>query len=278
VPTKFIYLLFILFIAWPLAAQNKNVDSALLAVRFSKTVLEKNQNLIHALEQQRNINIDSLWSSIQKAQQIKDWTIDKQLRIDIARINYYVRLGHSNTALNLTEKNIQYLKNIPTDTNLLIQYYQLQARLSIRLNHHNQALENYYLTLKLSEASHNALGQMKSLLGIGWTHMEMNQYATALTWFKKVLTSNPLNYPDNNLSVVYSARWSIEKGIQIALQYEDYTTLINLIAIKSKIVLHENKISDALQLMNEALYWRKILNGPFYIISDLCLLSEIYTQ
>ncbi len=98
--------------------------------------------------------------------------------------------------------------------------------------------------------------------------------------------------PENNFCLVYSnmascygalrnydsAHYYIEQAIAYSKAYEDITSEANSLVIKANIALSEGDPVEAIALLKQTIAFRKMLNDPYYILSDLCILSNIYAS
>lgn len=287
---KILFLAIYLFATATLYGQTRTIDSMSHRIYQSPDPLTKKKNLLYALTLQRSMKLDTLAAYIRLALTLHPQQ-QELLKIDIARAFYYTRYGKSDSALQLVEKNLQFLRQQKSvDPELLTFYEFLDAGISLRRNKHKKALDNYFSGLKRSERNQDTNFQMRTLNGIGWVYMEMFQHAEAIKWFCKALALDVHKRYGANNSAIYtnmascygalgkmdSTRYYVEKAIAVSVQYEDYSAEANALVVKANVALFENRIPDAAVLMEKAIAIRRILNDPFYILSDLCILSNIY--
>lgn len=282
----------LLLMAFPAFPQTKAIDSIRPFIYRTTHNPEKKGVLLHALTLQRSMQLDTLGHYIKMTASVPGWSKREQMQIDIARTYYYTRLGLSDSAWVLVNRNLLYLqKENKKDDDLLMQYYFLNGGVLLRGNNQKSALDNYFKALKIAERKKDIYYQIRCLNGVGWVYMEMLQYNEAIKWFRKALAVPAPIFFERYYSHIYnnmassfggldqmdSASYYIDKAIRNAEQYEDYFSNANALIVKANVALYTNKPTEAIALMERGLALRKILNDPFYIISDLCILADIYS-
>lgn len=271
-------------------AQTRKIDSIRQEIYRSTNERTLKNNLLYALTLQRAMNQDTLLLYIRKTSALRSLSTADAMRKDIAVVYYFLRAGKSDSSLRMVEHHLQQLKKGPADIALQTYYEFLHAGLLLRKNQHKAALNEYFDVLKLSEKSKDINFQMRALNGIGWVYMEMFQYVEAIKWFNRALAVSPAKEYEDNYSSIYnnmascygainqidSAKYCIDRSISYATQNEDLSSLANGYMVKANVDLIQDKIDQGLGLMTKALAIRKILNDPYYIMSDLCNLSNTY--
>lgn len=287
-------LLFCLLNALSLSAQTKVLDSFRHYIyhRSANSAGQK-EHLFAALLQQRSMNLDTLGVYISLTGQYTLSPAEK-LYADIARVYYYTRIGRFDSSGRLVARNLQRMGGKPPKPELLTFYQFLDAGLALRSGDQKRSLDIYYKALRRSEQYHDTAFQMRSFNGIGWVYMEMFQYAEAIRWFRKALEAgagSPAIRKANaatiytNMASCYgalehmdSAKHYAVQALSYALAAEDRSAEANAIVVNANIALFENRMQASVALMERAVAMRRLLNDPFYILSDLCVLSNIYAS
>lgn len=282
----------LLLVVFNTYSQTSVIDSIRPFIYRVASPAEKKESLLYALTLQRSMNLDTLAHYIKKTASLPGLNKRELMYLDIARVYYYTRMGLSDSSLLVVNRNLLRLeKEGKNQHDLLIQYYFLNGGVLLRRNNHKSALDNYFKVLKLSEQQKDIHYQIASLNGVGWVYMEMGQYTEAIKWFRKALLVPASSAYEKFYSSVYSnmassfgaldkmdsARHYVDMAIVNAMQYEDYFSNANALMVKANIELYTNKPANAIALMEQGIALRKILNDPFYIISDLCILADIYS-
>lgn len=273
-------------------AQTRAIDSMRHIIYHATDPSVKKQSLILALHLQRSINLDTLDAYIRQVALFRPFTAKEMFQIDIGRVYYYMRAGRTDSCLMIIERNLKELYKSKSGMELLALYEILHGSVLLRKNNHKEALDKYFAALNLAERSRNANLQIRALNGIGWVYMEMPQYTEAIKWLRKALDVPGRKLPENNFCPVYSnlascygalgiydsANYYVEQAIAYSRAYEDFTSEANSLVIKANIVLSEGRPAEAITLLKQTIALRKTLNDPYYILSDLCILSNIYAS
>lgn len=271
-----------------------NTDSLRKAATQEKDPAKKATTLITLCEQFRFTSPDSLNTVSEElhelARQHKNngWLANA----DFFLAMYYNISGKPDTALLISEKNIQFIKNKKEEKQLLVKLYLLAGNSLMRLNRQKDALEMFYNTLQLAENINDKESQFKAQNNIGWAYMELNQYEEAIVNFRKcIATIHDNNMPDrygsvyNNLASCYGAVESFDSvikyasiGIRIAEENNDYSTWANGYSIIGTYQAKENKYDEALESFKKAVAIREKIGDPFFIVSDLAEISELQSK
>lgn len=273
-------------------AQTRATDSMRRMIYHAATASVQKQNLIHALSLQRSINLDTLGVYLQRVARLGPFSEAEAAAIDAARTFYYMRQGHMDSCQAIAGRNLPALYRSGRNDYWLLFYELLNGSILLRKNHHKEALDKYFAALSRSERVRNHNIQIRALNGIGWVYMEMEQYTEAIKWLRKALAVPGFRQPENSFCPVYSnlascygalgtydsAHYYIEQAIALSRTSEDLTSEANSLVIKANIILSENRHAEAIILLKQTIALRKMLNDPYYILSDLCILSNIYAS
>jgi signal transduction histidine kinase len=273
-------------------AQTRATDSMRRMIYQSGSTLARKQNLIRAISLQRSVNLDTLGAYLRQVYLLGPFSPAEAAAIDAGRVYYYMRQGRMDSCMAIVERNLPALCRPPQNSQWLMTYELLYGSILLRKNNHKEALDKYFAALRQSERSRNYNIQARALNGIGWVYMEMEQYAEAIKWLQKAMAVPGFKKPENSFCPVYSnlascygalrafdsAHYYINQAIACSRLAEDLTSEANSLVIKANIVLTENRPAEAIILLKQTIVLRKMLNDPYYILSDLCILSNIYAN
>jgi two-component system NarL family sensor kinase len=288
-----IWLWIILLLAAARAYPQTRLIDSISERMYSAAPPQQRQLLLYALSLQRSMNLDTLSHYINLAYRLPHKTQTEQLRLDIARVFRYTRLGMPDSSIALVRRHLTALEGgLINNQDLLQQYQLLYAGILLRKNNHKAALDYYFKALRLATLGPNWQYYIRSLNGAGWVYMEMGQYATALKWFQKAVDlpapasfETFLGLVHNNMASCYGALGQLDEArrqtdlsIDIASRTEDYFTHANSLLIRAEIALHEGNTAAAISYLQQGIHLRTILNDPYYMISDRCVLADIYSN
>jgi two-component system, NarL family, sensor kinase len=215
-----------------------------------------------------------------------------QVQGEIQAATYYNLSGNSDTALQIAERNLVFIKGQKQTEPLLITLYSLAGNSLMRLNRQKEALQMFYSCLQTAEKINDKNAQFKAENNIGWAYMELEQYEKAIENFRKCLkTIRENNLPDrygtiyNNMASCYG---SLEKydsvykyaaiGIRTATKYNDHAALANGHSIMGTFQAKHKKYQEALSSFEQAVAIREKAGDPFFIVSDLAEISELQSK
>ena len=273
-------------------AQTRATDSMRRIIYHANSPALEKQNLIHALRLQRSVNLDTLGVYLRRVAQLAPFTEAEMAAINMGRVFYHMRRGRMDSCQAIVSRNLPVLYRSKQNSHWLMLYELLDGSISLRKNNHEEALDKYFAALSRSERKKDYNIQIRALNGIGWVYMEMGQYTEAVKWFQKALAVPGRQLPENNFCPVYSnlascygalsiydsAHYYIGVAIALSRKSEDLTSEANSLVIKANIVLSENRPAEAIILLKQTIVLRKMLSDPYYILSDLCILSNIYAS
>lgn len=268
--------------------QTKAVDSMRALIYGTGNPLLQKRYLIAALEMQRSVTLDTLGLYLQRLSALGPFSLKEHAAIDIGRVYYYTRSGQADSCEEIINRNMQGLNKAAPE--LLMNYQLLSGSTMLRRNEHRLALDRYFAVLSSAERAKNYGLQTKALNGIGWVYMEMSQYAKAVKWLRKAQSVQDSALPGDIFCPVYSnlascygalqqydsAGYYVNKAIGCSRAGQDLTAEANSMVIKANLLLTLGKPGQAIATLRHAVALRKILNDPYYMLSDLCILSTIY--
>ncbi|WP_118972228.1 ATP-binding protein [Taibaiella koreensis] len=289
--------LLVILLCLPVTAifsQTRAIDSMRSKIYSAAAPALKKQMLLEALQSQRSLNLDTLYSYVAQADGIRPHTPEAALEIGEARAYYYLRMGKTDSAQAVVDKGLRALAGfggrIPVRLQMI--FGLLHGSIHLRKNDLKLALDDFFTVLSQAERSRSEALQIRALNGIGWVYMEMVQYEEAIKWFRKALAVPRRLARANNFCPVYSnlascygalsisdsAHRYVEEALAFSMQYEDFTSEANSLVIKANIVMAEGRYPEAITLLKQTITLRKMLKDPYYVLSDLCILSNIYAS
>lgn len=213
-------------------------------------------------------------------------------KAEINKVYYYLNKSNADSGLSVSEKNIRSLLKSKGNDSLLAQYFSAAGLSLMRLNRQKDAMEKFFNALKTSEQAGDKLMMAKAQHNIGWAYMELNQYTEAITHFTSALQIIEKNKIPFKMAVSYaniaSCYGALNKydsvykyageGIKMAHEQNNYQTEANGWYIMGTAYTNEKKYEQALACFLKAKPIRAKIGDPFFIVSDLAVLSELYAM
>ncbi|HEV8287313.1 MAG TPA: histidine kinase [Chitinophagaceae bacterium] len=217
----------------------------------------------------------------------------KMIRAEFYMASYDYLMGKPENALTLSEKNMTALQKRPEQISLLAQYTSFSGLCLMKLNRIKEAVERFYAALKLAEQCNDYFTQLRARVNIGWAMMELNQHAQAVTNFKNALRlmdernlsrlNNGIIY--NNLAASYGELNQLDSslkystlGIAEARKTGNIGAEANGLFILGTAQVREDKYNEALQSFLSAKPLREKIGDPFYIVSDMAEMANLYVK
>ena len=217
----------------------------------------------------------------------------KILRAELYQASYNYNMGKPGDALATAEKNMAVLRGKPEQLSLLAQYTAFSGRCLMKLNEFKRALERFYNALKLAEQAADYTTEARAMGNIGWAMMELNQNEKAIENFKNALklvaehnvttaynatmysnlaaSYGPLNQLDSSLK--YS-----RLAISEANKTGNLTVEANGFFLQGTALTELGKYDQALQSFLSAKPLREKIGDPFYIVSDMAEMGNLYAK
>ena len=217
----------------------------------------------------------------------------KIMRAEFYLASYNYNVGKPERALSLAEANMTALQKKPDQVSLLAQYTSFSGLCLMKLNRIKEALERFYTALKLAEQSNDYMMQARAKVNMGWAMMELNQHEKAIASFKdalKLLAERKLTTAYNgtiysNLASSYGAINQLDSSLkysQIAIgearKNENITVEANGYYILGTTQIKQGKYNEALQSFLSAKPLREKIGDPFYIVSDMAEMGNLYAK
>ncbi|WP_129714251.1 sensor histidine kinase [Pedobacter sp. SYP-B3415] len=243
------------------------------------------------LEQHRSQSPDSMlkyWQEFDRT--ISTHTAGAHAESAYYRAIYYLKANKLDSALQFTQTGLKKTGGL-RKTHQAVCLQLLQGGILVRLNRKKEALRVFFSALQLAEQQKDQSNIIRALNGIGWVQMETEQYRKAIGWFRKAASSGSVG-AGPALAIVYSnlassygalnrldsSQYFIGLSLSLARKAQELSTLANAHAIHARIDLERKDEPAALRHMEQAVAARKLLQEPFYIVSDLCVLADIFAM
>jgi len=276
-------------------SQPDKTDSLKIALARASSPAEISEIQLQLAENYRTQNPDTSLFYARKtlviAQQEND--LIKTIRAEFYFASYNYLVGKPEDALVLAEKNIAALQKKPEQVSLLAQYTSFSGLCLMKLNRIKEALERFYSALRLAEQSNDHITQLRAKVNIGWAMMELNQHEQAVANFKnalklideKKLTRSYNGTIYNNLAASYGALNQLDSSLRYstmaisdARKNENISVEANGLYILGTAQIEQGKYNDALQSFLSAKPLREKIGDPFYIVSDMAQMGNLYAK
>lgn len=203
---------------------------------------------------------------------------------------YHYRVSKLDSAEMMYQTGLKQLKKAKEYDKIRFKLELLKSSIYVKKGNHDEALKTYFDVKSKLEPVHDTLLYATTLNGIGWANLELRRYDEAQRWLKEsVKISGSQEFeefsivPMVNLSVTYgfknqldSAKHYILKAVSLARKYENLLPEANGLNILSDIYIAQNEIHKAIESTNKSMEIRKQIGDPFYLVSDMAQLSNIF--
>lgn len=196
--------------------------------------------------------------------------------------------GKVDSAIQLMENGRKMVENKPNSV-FLIRVGLALGRTYIAAGNPEKALTNLYKTLQLLEKNPQIEIEMKVRTNVTWAYLELKRYRDCIAFGKESLVLIPEKfqyiapYITNNMAASYgamkkldSARYYVMKGLPIAEARKDYNLMANAYFILGSSYSESGEFALAIEQFQKAKPYREKLGNPFFIVSDLYVLSDLY--
>jgi signal transduction histidine kinase len=286
--------IFILLTA-TLYGQPAVTDSLKAALAVAPSPAERLKLQLQLAENYRTQNPDTSLFYARKALAIAQQENDpiKKIQAEFYVASYNYLIGKPGDGLFLAEKNMAALEGKSEQVSLLAQYASFSGLCLMKLNRIKEALERFYRALKLAEQSGDYVTQLRAKVNIGWAMMELNQYEQAVINFKnalklideKKLTRSHNGTIYNNLAASFGPLNQLDSSLKYstiaiaeARKNEDISVEANGLFILGTAQIKQGKYKDALQSFLSAKPLREKIGDPFYIVSDMAEMGNLYAK
>lgn len=293
---KFFIQTLAVLVFWAAAAKGQvaKTDSLRKLITTETNEQRKTDLLLLLSIEFRQINPDSSNSISEQLIKLseKQKNIPLHQKAEINKVYYYLNKSNADSGLSVSEKNIRSLLKSKGNDSLLAQYFSAAGLSLMRLNRQKDAMEKFFNALKTSEQVGDKFMMAKAQHNIGWAYMELNQYAEAITHFTSAIQIVEYNKIPYKMAVSYaniaSCYGALNKydsvykyagvSIKIAHEQNNYQTEANGWNILGTAYTSEKKYQQALACFLKAKPIRAKIGDPFFIVSDLAVLSELYAM
>lgn len=204
---------------------------------------------------------------------------------------FYNRSGLLDSAMLLLEE-ARVLAQQVKDDHALVRILSSLAHTSISSGKAEKGLDCLYQALRIVNDHPDKEMELKLRTNIPWAYLELKQYRNCIRFG---LQNLPLMegtayewialYTYNNIAVSYgalgkldSAKYFIGKGISAAEKSQDNQSLANGYFILGTIYSNAGEYKLAIEQYLKARPFREKVGNPFFIVSDLYTISELYNK
>jgi two-component system NarL family sensor kinase len=217
----------------------------------------------------------------------------KVLRAEFYQASYNYNMGKPEEAFGIADKNMAALRGNPEQLSLLAQYTAFSGRCLMKMNEIKQALERFYGALKLAEQAADYTTEARAIVNIGWAMMELDQNQKAIDNFKNALKL----MAEHNITTAYNgtiysnlaASYGPLNQLDSALKYSrlaiveankngNITVEANGFFILGTTQMELGRYDEALQSFLAAKPLREKIGDPFYIVSDMAEMGNLYVK
>jgi two-component system, NarL family, sensor kinase len=200
---------------------------------------------------------------------------------------YYNRTGLLDSAVLLLEQS-KNLATISNDNYVVVRVLASLAHTFISSGKAEKGLDNLFQALRVVNDDKEM--ELKLRTNIPWAYLELKQYRKCVDFGLqniRLMEGTPFEwialYTYNNVAVSYgalglldSAKYFIDKGIVAAQKGNDNQSLANAYFILGTIYSNAGKNHLAIEQYLKARPFREKVGSPFFIVSDLYSISELY--
>ncbi len=207
---------------------------------------------------------------------------------DLSQGIYANMTGKLDSATYLLERANGLAKK-HNDVPALIKINTALGKNSIASGKAEKGITHLFEALRLLDKQPDPELMLKTRVNIMWGYLEMKRYRDCIDFGRMSLNLVTPQYEwiaiylYNNIAVSYgaimnldSARYFAEKGIKGAMESKDYQTLANAHFILGDVYSNAGQYDKAISEYLKARPYREKVGNPFFIISDLYTISELY--
>ncbi len=271
---------------------SKTADS-LVAKLNSATGLDKAKTYYEVVSYFRKVDFNVAEQYAQQAKHILKKTSDP---VEAAYFNGALGLYHN--SLSSFDSSALFLlesKNLSRDNDpyIFVNACNALGNVYISTGKAENGLKNLLDGLRVAE-KHPTLKslELKIQTNITWAYLELKRYRECIDAGMNAIRNADAagirtyaHYIYNNMAVSYgalglpdSARGCIEKGISMAIAENDTQSIANAYFILGTIYANTGQYDLAINEYLKARPYRQKVGNPFYIISDLYTLADLYNK
>jgi len=288
--TRCLFILLLLSSFLNSLAQTRRIDSLRSEVNLAENRDAKKSIILGLLLNYRALSNDTLRHYADYLKSVSADDARTALWADVYKVYYYTGTASFDSAVQVATSGVRRAAAI-NDKGLLLYFRYLLAFSKVKQSNHRDALKYFFETLQMAEKYTDTAFQVRSLNGIGWTYMEMGQSTEALQWINKAIAIGAVTKNEPLLGVVYlnkssccgmeghidSATYYERLAYRHAERYDDLQTMANALAVRTNILAYYERYEEALRCIKQAVVIRKLINDPFYVVSDMVILADCYS-
>jgi signal transduction histidine kinase len=283
----------ILFIILPISLWAQSVDVKEIESRLdSLQGMEKSIAYYDLIATYVRGDIGKAKEHLQSAKEFAAGSTDEMVRcyVDLSHGVYLSMTGGLDSAMMLFERAyIVAIKNgdIPAE----IKISTALGKNSIASGKAEKGLTHLFEALRLLDMQPDPELMLKTRVNIMWGYLELKRFRDCIDFGRASLKTVTPQYEwiaiylYNNIAVSYgelrnldSAKYFAEKSIVSAAEVKDYQTLANAHFILGNVYASSGMYDKAVAEYVKARPHREKVGNPFFIISDLYTMSELYQK
>ena len=283
----------ILSIFFQISAKANN-DSLLNLLKGNLPINQRTEILLQLADRFRVSHPDS---SLFYADQAFKLAQERGDSLQIIRANYYhashdYNTGKPERAFATVQKNIEWLRRHKEQMSLEALHESFSGLCLMKMNQKKEALEHFYKALSLAEESNDIMTQLRARVNIGWVMMESNRFQEAVESFTtalRLIEEKKMNIRNatifNNLASSYGSLGKLDSAekysrlaITVAHEQKDLNAEANGYYILGTTQTKHGRHEDALQSFLAAKPLREKVGDPFFIVSDLSEMANLYAR
>lgn len=273
-------------------AQTKIIDSLRYSMHQKSTPKEKQEIALKLCEQYYSLSADSLQRYVGIGLSVSTKNSEAHFQFKNFYCFYYLKLGNASQSILFTDSLLHTIPNSKSNESLRSAIIYNKSIGLIRNNQYQEATALALQFLEASEKAKDTLSVLKAYTILGWVNMELDNDQEAVNWLYKGLkfstnTSLMANASSifNNLASCYetrrqydSALYFVNQGLKYSIQVENLGNQANALNIRADIYTKTNKVKEAQQDLEGALFIRQKIGDLPYIIADMGQLSRFYAS
>ncbi len=292
---KFVCLLWLVFSTLTGYNQTKNIDSLKKSITKAATTQQQLKAIFALCDERQSFPADTLLYYLGLAEKLSKkignpYFVKVQIRFYTA--GYYMKTGKTDSVINIINSFAYQLGKDSTEYGLQMRAFNLKGNALIRSGRYKESLDQFYSALQLAISSGDNFVEVMTRNSIGWAYMDMEQYNTAVSWFRQAINSAKDTTILENYSFVYSniassyndlarydsAEYFITKALYGVRKNQNLTALANILNIQADVYLNTDRKELAGKSLEEAIRVRRQVGDTFYLVSDLAQLSVYYAN
>ena len=292
---KLVFLLLLAFIAATGYSQTKKIDSLKRNITKANTPQLQLKAIFALCDERQSFPADTLLFYLHLAEKLSKKInspsfIKNQVRFYTA--GYYMKTGKTDSVVSIINSYAYQLGADSAEYRLQMQSFFLKGNALIRGGRYKESLDQFYNVLQMAIPAGDNFLEVMSQNSIGWAYMDMEQNASAVSWFRKAIAAakdtmllEKYSFVYSNIASSYndlgkydSAEYFILKALRGVRKNQNLTALANVLNILADVYINTKRKELAGKSLEEALEVRRQVGDTFYLVSDLAQLAVYYAN